>query len=346
MNWARAIWVRAIWAGDTWASGELVRAVREQAGLDVVSLVPAGGESGAAFWLRERGGGAWLLKITSEPVSGLRTLDAMTGRLRARGYPAPRLRAIGELGSPAPESPGPGSSGSGSPAPDSRVSGSGVSGSRAFWIQERLPGRDLGLASGDPDYAALSRLLPALFRLNDAQAGLGHGGADWRNLITTTLLAGGDGYCLHSTMAARPDTRELLAAVRGIGASCGSVIPPGVDFTHFDFHFLNLLSDGATITGVVDINPPPLAGDRAFDLATLVFYVYDHDELRRRILDRLVGLAGRQAARAYLAHMVLRQVEWSVRHYPSAPATQRHLHLARLILADIGEPGPRCYVLR
>lgn len=295
---------------------ELRRAVREQAGLDVVSLVPAGGESGAAFWLRERDGAAWLLKVTREPVSGLQALDAMTGRLRARGYPAPRLRAIGQLGG------------------------------EAFWIQERLPGRDLSLAGGDPDCVTVSRLLPVLFRLNDAQAGLGVGGADWRHLITTTLLAGGDGYCLHSTMAARPDTRDMLAAVRGIGATCGPAIPPGVDFTHFDFHFLNLLSDGATITGVVDINPPPLAGDRAFDLATLVFYVYDHDELRRRILDRLFGLAGRQAARAYLAHMVLRQVEWSVRHYPAAPATRRHLRRARLILGDIGEPGPSRYVLR
>jgi hypothetical protein len=32
--------------------------------------------------------------------------------------------------------------------------------------------------------------------------------------------------------------------MRGIGASCSSAIPPAVDFTHFDFHFLNLLSDG------------------------------------------------------------------------------------------------------
>lgn len=289
--------------------------MREQAGLDVVSLVPAGGESGAAFWLRERDGTTWLLKVTPAPASELRALDAMTARLRARGYPAPRLRAIGQLGGPASDS-------------------------RAFWIQEWLPGRDLSLAGGDPDCVALSRLLPVLFRLNDAQAGLGAGGAGWRHLITTTLLAGGDGYCLHSTMAARPDTREVLAAVRGIGASCGPAIPPGVDFTHFDFHFLNLLRDETTITGVVNINPPPLAGDRAFDLATLVFYVYDQDELRRRILDRLLDLAGRQAARAYLAHMVLRQVEWSVRHYPSAPATRRHLHLARLVLGDIGEPGP------
>jgi hypothetical protein len=96
----------------------------------------------------------------------------------------------------------------------------------------------------------------------------------------------------------------------------------------------------------VDINPPPLAGDRAFDLATLAFYVHDHDELRRRILDQLLGLAGRQAARAYLAHMALRQVEWSIRHHPSAPATRRHLHLAWLILGDISEPGPSRYVRR
>jgi hypothetical protein len=310
---------------------ELRRAVREQAGLDVVSLVPAGGESGAAFWVRERDGATWLLKVTPASVTSLQALDAMTGRLRARGYPAPRLRAIGQLGGLGPDSPGPGGL---------------ASEHRAFWIQERMPGRGLSLAGGALDCVAVSRLLPELFRLNDAQAGLGGGGADWRQLITTTLLAGGDGYCLHSTMAARPDTRELLSAVRGIGASCSPAIPPGVDFTHFDFHFLNLLSDGTTITGVVDINPPPLAGDRAFDLATLVFYVYDHDELRRRILDRLFGLAGRQAARAYLAHMVLRQVEWSVRHYPAAPATQHHLHLARLILGDIGEPDPGGYVLR
>ena len=121
--------------------------MREQAGLDVVSLIPAGGESGAAFWLRERDGAAWLLKVTPAPVSGLQALDALTARLRARGYPAPRLRALGQLG--------------------------GQRRSKAFWIQERLPGRDLSLAGGDPDCASLSRLLPELFRLNDAQAGLG-----------------------------------------------------------------------------------------------------------------------------------------------------------------------------
>jgi hypothetical protein len=58
-----------------------------EAGLDVVSLVP----SGAAFWLHERDGAAWLLKVTPAPVSGLQALDAMTARL-----------ILGDSGEPGP----------------------------------------------------------------------------------------------------------------------------------------------------------------------------------------------------------------------------------------------------
>jgi hypothetical protein len=83
----------------------------------------------------------------------------------------------------------------------------------------------------------------------------------------------------------------------------------------------------------------------AFDLATLLFYVYDTDELRRPILDRLSGLASRPAVRAYLAHMVLRQVEWPVRHHPGAPITRHDLRLIRLIMGDIGEPARQHCVL-
>jgi hypothetical protein len=89
----------------------------------------------------------------------------------------------------------------------------------------------------------------------------------------------------------------LLAALRRIGENGGPAVLTGVDFTHFDFQFLNPLSDGHAITGVIDVNPPPRRGDRAFGLATLLFYVYDTDELRRAILDRLSGLASRPAVR-------------------------------------------------
>ncbi len=49
----------------------------------------------------------------------------------------------------------------------------GQAGGSAFWVTERLPGHDLSGPGGEPDGAAVSRLLPELFRLNDAQAGLG-----------------------------------------------------------------------------------------------------------------------------------------------------------------------------
>jgi hypothetical protein len=38
--------------------------------------------------------------------------------------------------------------------------------------------------------------------------------------------------------------------------------------------------------------------------------------------------------------MVLRQLDWSLRHHPAAPATQRHLGLARLVTADIDHGPP------
>lgn len=307
--------------------GELLGLLRSECGLDLAALTPTrAGESGAAFWATDRGGTVSLLKIM--PSSGpaaigyLRALDATLGRLRDRGYPAPRFHAVG------------------------RATGF------AFWIQERIAGTTLDSAAGQPDGGQIARLLPELIRLNDAQAGLGRdaglgdgtglsdgagGLSAWPRLIRATLAEGGDGYCVHATLATRPDTRDLLEVLRHIGETCGAAIPAANDFVHYDFGPANLLSDGTVVTGVIDINPPVLAGDRAFDLATLLFYLYDHDEIRTRLSARLLALAGPRTARAYLAHLVLRQVDWSLRFHPAATATQRFLRLASRVLADISD---------
>jgi hypothetical protein len=284
----------------------LLSIVRAESGLDLVDLSPTGaGESGTTFWVKDRAGTVSLLKFLRAPLAYLPALDAITGRLRARGYPAPRLLVIG------------------------RAAG------QAFWIQERLPGSVLESSRQASSQPALARLMPDLIRLNDAQAGLGDGHGGWPELLTGTLTHGGDAYCLHSTLASRPGLRDLLEIVRRIGDSCGPAIPAGRDFAHFDFTLANLLTDGTAVTGVIDVNPPLLTGDRAFDLATLLFYLYDHDDIRHVLGTRLLELSSWQAARAYLAHMVLRQVDWSVRHHPQAKATQHHLELARLVVADI-----------
>jgi hypothetical protein len=86
---------------------------------------------------------------------------------------------------------------------------------------------------------------------------------------------------------------------------------------------------------VVDVNPPVLAGDRAFDLATLLYYLYDHEWARDLLWPRLLELAGPRPARAYLAHMVLRQADWMLRFYPQAAETRRNLRLAGLVAADL-----------
>jgi Ser/Thr protein kinase RdoA (MazF antagonist) len=302
--------------GEGWrAPGVLLRILREEAGLDLATLAPTSiGESRAAFWVTDRAGTVSLLKIMPGSSAGLvaqlRALEAMTAQLRARDYPAAQITAVG------------------------RTAGF------AFWIQQRLPGRPLDLRPGFPDLAHLAILLPELIRLNDAQAGLGTGTGDWPALLIRTLTEGEDGYCVHATLAARPDTRDMLRVVREIGAGCGPAIPSGTDYVHYDFTPTNLLAGATTITGVIDMNAPVLAGDRAFDLATLLFYAYDHDGIRTRLGARLLELAGPRAARAYLAHIVLRQVDWSVRHYPEAPATRRHLRLAHLVISDIAASNP------
>ena len=170
-----------------------------------------------------------------EAAGHLRALDAVLARLRDRGYPAPRLHAVGHV-------PG-----------------------LMYWVQQRLPGSPLDRGPGGPDGAALARLLTELLALNDAQADLGTGPRRWRSLLTR-----------------------------------GPRLRPG-------------------------------------DLAV---YHYDHDDIRDVLRARLLNLAGPEAACAYLAHMVLRQVDWSLRHHPAAAATRRHLRLANVITADIDRTLP------
>jgi len=308
-------------------AGELLARLRDEAGLDLAALTPTqDGQSGSAFWATDRAGLVSLLKLAPGPAAPaltyLHALRASLDQLTGRGYPVPRWLGVGQAGG------------------------------RAFWIQQRITGTSLEPAGARPHGAhrtLIARLLPELFRLNDAQAGLARPGPGapgqgspgeqgWPDLITTTLTEGGHGYCVHATLD-RPGLRDLLPAIRRIGASCGPAIPAGGDFVHYDFTLSNLLSDGQVITGVIDLNPPMLAGDRAFDLATLLYYLYDCAELAGPLAARLFALAGQAAARAYLAHMALRQADWSLRFYPDAAATRRHVRLARLVMADIAPLG-------
>jgi Phosphotransferase enzyme family len=294
----------------------LKRVLREHAGLGFATVTAAGGgESGNAFVATDHSGTASIVKIRPgagpDAVGQLRELKAAAERLRERGYTAPRIRAFGHV-----------------PGMD-------------FWVTELLPGTPMGfLDQDDGGSGDVTRawLLPELLRLNDAQAELGTGTLALGDLVRETLARGGDGYCVHETLQADPRTRDMLTVLRETGERFGSSIPDAGDFVHYDFNPANLLSDGTTVTGVIDINAPLVSGDRAFDIATLLFYCYDRDELRDRLRARLLELTSPEAAKAYLAHMVLRQVDWSLRHHPGTVSAGRHLRLGALVTEDIRSP--------
>lgn len=336
---------------------ELLRLLRREAGLDLIALEPtAAGESGNVYWATDRAGEVLLLKLMHGPVpaglSYLRALTAVVARLHERGYPAPLVRAVGQaaglvfwiqeradgttLVSPA-----------GRPDADRIMA--------ALPELIRLNDAQAGLGTGPGDAGTND------FSPGDAAAGDPCPGSparsSWPDLIRQTLTEGGDGYCRPETLAGRADARDLLAVLRRVADSCCGAVPAAADFVHYDFSPWNLLGStgqgsassdsaspgsarwdgGAAITAVIDINPPILAGDRAFDLATLLFYCYEHDGVRRRLWTRLLELADTRAARAYLAHMVLRQADWSLRFYPDAEHTRHYLGLARRVAADIDD---------
>jgi hypothetical protein len=159
-------------------------------------------------------------------------------------------------------------------------------------------------------------VVPRLLELNSMQRGLSMPGRrDWPRRIVDTVLFGGDGYCLLVPLQTySSETVELLAMLQSIVRRYGDDIFETNDLVHFDFNPTNILADQGTISGVIDWQEP-CSGDSTFDLATLMFYAWGvplvRDLLWRHLLQRIEpGVLG-----VYLAHVILRQVDWSIRHH-------------------------------
>jgi hypothetical protein len=200
--------------------------------------------------------------------------------------------------------------------------------------------------------APIRRFSPAqieqVLALNDVQHGMappapadlpspglaGAAAAPWPARVADDVLSGGDGYCLLDAMPAHsPESARLLDLLQTLAARHRVVATATSDIVHFDFQPSNILTISGKISGVVDWDEP-LAGDRAFDLATLLFYTYDQDDLREALWARILTLTEPAAAVLYLAHLIHRQVDWSIRRHPPA-MVDRWLERTRAILADL-----------
>ena len=99
------------------------------------------------------------------------------------------------------------------------------------------------------------------------------------------------------------------------------------DIFHWDFHAANVLAEGRRVTGVIDWDATT-AGDRLFDLATLLYYLPESRRVHRYVAAR----TGFGLLSAYLAHMCIRQTEWSLRRHDGATGERMLSHA--LAVAD------------
>jgi Ser/Thr protein kinase RdoA (MazF antagonist) len=252
------------------------REIAAAIGVELVGRM-AHGESGGAFDVRTADGARAVLKLYTGDVLDLGAPDALVDALRARGYPAPATLARGA------------------------IDGS------AYELQERLP--------GEPTEQLTPAMLPGVLALNARQRDVGAvGRGPWIDEMVGTVLDGRIGYCEHGAMAGHSDeTRALLERLFRIADEARGLHVPDTDVVHYDFSPYNVLSEGDRITGVVDWNGAT-SGDATFDLITLAFYTYD-SAVRDELLVAAAAQTDPHAVVLYTAHMVLRSVDWAIRHH-------------------------------
>jgi thiamine kinase-like enzyme len=160
-------------------------------------------------------------------------------------------------------------------------------------------------------------LVTTVLALNDLQGFRGDDAGTWTQYIQMTLLEGANGYCIHDTLRHHDRwSRRVLGWVHEVGRSLPQL--PGNDIVHVDFHHRNLLRNEEGLTAVVDWEGARL-GDRAFDLVTFCFgftHAVADLGLEEVVWQRAASLAHPDALTAYVAHMALRRLDWTIRHHP------------------------------
>lgn len=256
------------------------------------------GEQGA-FAITDHLNRRWVLKWAAEAhnLQWMQGAKTVTDLLRSLSYPAPYYLLIGKI----PE---------------------GI-----YSIQSVLP--------GSPLRRLPPTLLPRLFELNELQVGRAiPGRKDWHQEVINTVLFGGDGYCLHTSLQQYSrDTADLLQELQALVIAYQAEPHRTSDIVHGDFQHSNILMHDEQISGIVDWDGS-FTGDCTFDIATLLFYSYDAPEVRDRLWDYALARVSLRLLSMYFAHLILRQVDWSLRHHDQA-TSGRYITRGQILLEEI-----------
>ncbi len=258
----------------------------------------ASGEQGA-FALIDEMGRQYILKWRpgSQHINQFLYAKRVTDHLRNRGYPAPEYLFLG------------------------------IAFDGTYSVQTALP--------GSPMHFLTDHFLPQVLELHKFHIGEALSGPrDWPKEVVNTVLYGGDGYCLHSSLLHHShSTAQLLRELQTLVLRHRNGVTGANDIVHFDFQPSNLLVQNSDISGVVDWEAT-CAGDGAFDLATLLFYTYDNTHLREQLWQYALVRTSLNVLSMYLAHLILRQVDWSLRHHDKM-TSDRYLSRGYTLLQDI-----------
>jgi aminoglycoside phosphotransferase (APT) family kinase protein len=158
--------------------------------------------------------------------------------------------------------------------------------------------------------------LDAIIVLNRLQRGRApEPGADWLPELRRSIFEGFEEYCRVDTLKNHsPETRRMLDHFERIAAAACHTPCPVSDVVHWDFHGGNILVDGDRVSGVIDWDGLRF-GDASFDLMTLLFYSYREEYVRRPLWDEARSHSSERLLQLYLAHVIIRQLDWSIRNH-------------------------------
>ncbi|MBV8136510.1 MAG: aminoglycoside phosphotransferase family protein [Deltaproteobacteria bacterium] len=258
-----------------------------------------GGESGCTHTILDDQGIEFILKWGEGSEFRVRPTLEITRRLRALGYPAPEF-----------------------------VLASNGDGLR-YLVQRILPGRP-----GGPLTPALLARLVELNRLQeDAASNFVEG---WPARIVESVEKGFQHWCVHDSLVTySPETAALLVELKRTVLRVAGAHFRNTDAVHFDFSSANILVEQDEVSGVIDWNGC-CAGDRTFDLTTLAFYALEDAGVATWLLDRAREVSGPPAVALYLSHMIVRQLDWSIRNHDRATVT-RYINISHSALRVIRE---------
>jgi hypothetical protein len=195
---------------------------------------------------------------------------------------------------------------------------------------------------GEPRPLEDPAIVDQLVSLCDLQSGRGAWLAEafptrptWREEVVHAVTHGyaEHDYCDIATLRTySPATAELLRVVQTfVEQHADEIDTDHADIVHYDFSPANLMLDEhQRVLGVVDWEGVRV-GDRLFDLATQLFYAASQGEIHQRLLRAALERGRPGVLGVYLCHLIVRQVDFSIRHHQPAVVAEWLAHAARVL---------------